>query len=532
MKKNNLLKVLTISFLIFVVLSWVIPAGSLANGSFMKGDVAPLGILDLVSVPLSTFANYCGYGILILVIGGFYGVLEKTGILSRVVEKMSKKYENKKTLFTVLTIVMFTLLTSLTGNSYVLLVLVPLFAAVLLKLGYDKVSTLAATVGSILVGNMACTYGFNVNGYINYYLGIDNMNNQIVTKIILLVLLTVLLVMFVLKHNAKTVKVEKTGKETKEEKKEEVVVKVENKETKKVSKKAPAAAKKSSSTAKKKSTKKTTASKKSGKKNTAAFAKKDDVKVIKNKREKSIWPLVIIWTFVVIFLLVATYNWRYSFNIEVFEELYESINSFTVKDFPIFKNLIGAINPLGYWAVNEISMILVLASFLIGWIYSVKCSDIVEAFGNGAKKVVSTAFYVVLANVIVSALIAMQNSGNVFFTITDNVIGWTKDFNMFTTGLVSFIGGFFFNDMPYLVSSISATLTTKITDSTLYPLIGLVMQTMHGLAMMMLPTSVILVAGLSYFEVSFKDWMKYIWKFLIQIFVVALIVCFIVAMCI
>lgn len=522
MKKNNLLKVLTISFLIFVVLSWIIPAGSFANGSFTKGDVTPLGILDLVSMPLSTITNYCGYGILILVIGGFYGVLEATGVYSRVVENLSKKFERKQRGFAIFTIIMFALLSSFTGNSYVLLILVPLFAAVLLKLGYDKVSALAATVGSILVGSMASTYGFNVNGYLNYYLGINDMNNQMITKAILLVILTILLVVFVLKH-VKKAEV-KAVKEVKEAKKEEVVVKETPKK---------AAVKKT--TTKKTTTKKTNKStkkspKKNGKRNTAAFAKKDDVKVIKNHREKSVWPLVIISLFAIIFLLVACYNWRYSFNIDVFENMYESITSYEVKDFPIFKNLLGTFNPLGYWATSEISMILVFASFLIGWIYSVKCSDIVEAFGKGAKKALNVAFYTVMANIIVSILVATQNSGNVFFTMANYILDLTKEFNLFTTGLVSLLGGFFFNDMPYLVSSLSTALTTKITDSTLYPLIGLVMQTMHGFAMLMLPTSAVLVAGLAYFEVSFKDWMKYIWKLLIQLFVVALIVLFIVAM--
>lgn len=520
MKKNNLLKILTISFLIFVVLSWLIPAGVFANGSFTKGDVTPLGLFDLVSMPLSAITNYCGYGILILVIGGFYGVLEATKVLPRIVENLSKKFSKKG--FAIFTIVMFALLSALTGSSYVLLILVPLFAAVLFKLGYDKVSALAATVGSILVGSMASIYGFNVNGYINYYLGINDMNNQLITKIILFVILTVLLVVFVLKHTTKVEVVK-----TKEAKKAEPVVKeTKKKETPKKATAKKVEKKKATKTAK--STKKP--AKKSGKKNTASFAKKDDVKVIKNTKEKSVWPLVIISSFVVVFLLVACYNWRYSFSVDVFENMYESITSFEVQNFPIFKNLLGTFNPIGYWATNEISMILVFAAFLIGWIYSIKCSGIVEAFANGAKKVLPVAFYVVMANVIVTILIATQNSGNMFFTMTNYILELTKEFNMFTTGLVSFIGGFFFNDMPYLVSSLSATLTTKITDSTLYPIIGLIMQTMHGLAMLMLPTSAILVAGLAYFEVSFKDWMKYIWKLLVQIFVVALIVVFIIVM--
>lgn len=538
MKKNNLLKVLTISFLIFVVLSWIIPAGTFTSGSFTEGEVAPLGILDLIYMPLSTITSYAGYGILILIIGGFYGVLEATGVFDSLVAKMSKKYEKKAKGFMIFTTILFALLSSLTGSSYVLLVLVPLFAAVLLKLGYDKISALMATVGSILVGSMACTYGFNVNGYINYYLGVNDLNNQILVKFILLVLLTVLLIMFVLKHSKKvTVKNLEVSK-TKEVKVTEdtKVVETAKKEAKKTTTKKGTNNKKTGTrTTSKKTTSKKTTTKKStkkttGRKRTAAFAKTDDVKVIKNVKERSVWPFVVILTLVIIFLLVACYNWRYAFNIDVFETMYESIIAVTVNDFAIFKNIIGTFNPLGYWAVNEISIILVFMSLLIAWIYSLKMNDFVNAFKEGAKKYLGVAFYVVMANIIVGVLIATQNSGSMYFTIADAILGWTKDFNVFTTGLVSFIGGFFFNDMPYLVSSIATALTTKITDSTLYPLVGFVMQTMHGFAMLFLPTSAILLAGLAYFEVSYKEWMKYIWKFLIQVLVVTLIVCVIVSM--
>ncbi len=522
MKKNNLLKVLTISFLIFVVLSWIIPAGMYSNGTFSSGDPAPLGILDLVSMPIATFTNFCGYGILVLIIGGFYGVLEATGVFKSVVEKMSHSVEKKKKAFMITTIILFAVLSSLTGSSYVLLILVPLFAAVLLELGYDKISSLTATIGSILVGSMACTYGFNVNGYINYYMGINDLNNQMITKVILLVLLTLLLILFVLKH-AKKVEAKAKSMDKKEAVKV-VETKVEKK--KETAKKATTTKKKTTS---KKPAKKTT-KKANNKRRTAAFAKADDVKVIKNKKEKSVWPFVIIFVLAFIFLLVACYNWRYSFNVGIFEEMYESITSFTIKDYPIFSNLIGAFSPLGYWAVNEVCMVLVFVTFLIGWIYSVKLDDMIDAFGKGAKKALKPAFYIVIANLMMSVLLSNQDTGSMYFTISNYLLEMTEDFNVFTTGLVSFIGGFFFNDMPYLISSLSSAFTTKITDSTLYPLVGLVMQTLHGLAMLILPTSAILLVGLSYFEVSYKEWFKYIWKYLVQILVVALLVCVIVAL--
>lgn len=534
MKKNRLLRVLTWSFLIFVVLCWIIPAGSFSSGEYAKVGISPLGIFDFINEPLSAISAFFQYGLLILAIGGFYGVLKASGIYDNVVEKWANKFAGKEKRFLVITIILFSLLISLTGANYVVLVLVPLFIGVLAYMNYDKLTMLTSTIGAMLVGNISSTYGFDVVGYVNYYFQIDNMHNMMIAKIILFVVLTGLLCFFVIKRS------NRDSKEKINVKKEYDVVKVEDKKvTKKsdvkASSKKETTKKVTTKTSGKKATTKKTTAKKSNKKSsskrgTKALAKVSEVIKVDNSKSKSSLPFVIIFVIAFVFLLVACYNWRYSFNVTLFEEAYEAVNGFTLKVFgeeiAVFAGIIGAINPLGYWSVSEISVILVYLSIIIGWVYGLKFRDTVTAFLEGAKKVIPTAFYVTLSYTIVSILVNTQSSGNIFFTISNWLLNLTDGFNIFTTGLLSFVGGFFLNDMPYLVSSIATIMTTKITDSTLYPLIGLVMQSMHGLAMLVLPTSAILIAGLSGLEVSYKEWLKYIWKFLLSVLVVALVVCF------
>ena len=59
---------------------------------------------------------------------------------------------------------------------------------------------------------------------------------------------------------------------------------------------------------------------------------------------------------------------------------------------------------------------------------------------------------------------------------------------------------------------------------------GLVIQSIYGIAMMIFPTSVILISGLSLFDVSYKDWIKYIWKFALITLLLVLVVCSIVVL--
>ena len=51
----------------------------------------------------------------------------------------------------------------------------------------------------------------------------------------------------------------------------------------------------------------------------------------------------------------------------------------------------------------------------------------------------------------------------------------------------------------------------------------IIFQSMHGLVMMIVPTSMILIAGLSYLKVSYKEWFKNIWKILLGLLVITII---------
>ena len=199
MKKNDLFKTIGICFLVFVVLSFIIPTGSFSTGEYVKGDFSPVGLTDLFYYPVVTFGTFIQYGILFLVIGGFYGVMNETGVYSKLVKSLSKKFEKRKKLFLILTIIILALLSALTNLQLTLFLIVPLLVAVIMTLGYDKLTAFASTIGSVLVGSIGTLYGAN-NGHINTALSLD-VHNNVIAKIVLLLVLTFLLIMFVLKKS-------------------------------------------------------------------------------------------------------------------------------------------------------------------------------------------------------------------------------------------------------------------------------------------------------------------------------------------
>ncbi|MBR3198905.1 MAG: hypothetical protein IKG27_02690 [Bacilli bacterium] len=502
--KRNILKVLGISFLIFVFLSWIVPVGTYSGGKLSTTGISPVGLGDLINTPVNAVLTFALYAVIFAVIGGLYGVMEKTGALEKLTDKWVNRFDGSETKFLVITMVLFVVLSSVTGLVIPLFVLVPLFAAALFKMNYDKVTVLAATVGSLLLGTIVSTLGFNVTGYTKNILSLD-MTNQIWTKLILFVLLTVLFV-FTVVNSAK--KKASKAMEVKEVKKE-IKAKVEPKKTK------PNVSKTTKKTTKKPARKTTT----------KALAVTKPIKKVNDNKMVSTRALSIILTLMFIVAILGMYNWYYSFNIDVFSKMHEAVMGVKIKGFAIFENLFGGISQFGYWGNVEFIGLMIFTSMVIAFVYKLNINEYVESFIAGMKKMMPTAIYAALASVILAVLYQSLQSGA--GTLVDSINGKLYElndgFNPIITGISALFSGFFFNDLYYLLYDISKFVTSF--DSASLSIAGLLIQSVYGVAMMIFPTSVILIAGLSYFDVSYGKWMKYIWRFVLIAFLLVLLAC-------
>ncbi len=484
--KYGLLKVLGISFLVFAVLSWIIPAGSYNGATFTAGETSPVGLYGLFISPLYSFGIFVQYIVVFLAIGGLYGVMNKTGVYSKIVEGICKKFESKKTLFLIITMILFILFTSLVGSQVALFVFVPLFIAILMTLGYDKITALAATIGSILVGVIGSTYGTGV--VFKSFLSMD-ANNGIIYKAIFLVLVSALYIFFILGKN-KIVK------------KEEVIVEEKPKRGRK---------KKEDVALEKKEDK----------------VKKVDIPLFDGKKEdtKSIIPLIIILILLALVIFVGMFNWYYTFGIELFDNIYKSLMTLEIGGVAILAKIFGELPQIGYFGNYDLAAILLIASVLIGWIYGNKFNEFIDAFKDGAKKMILPAIYVMFASIIFAVMV--NSSANISATITNFLFGLAQKFNVLVVSIVGLVGSFFYNDFPYLVNGMYGALSNY--DAAVYPVMSIILNATYGLAMLILPVSVTLIAGLKYMDVSYKEWFKYIWKFLLCALVLVIVFALIVS---
>lgn len=471
-KKNNysLLKVIGIAFLLFVVLTWIIPTGSYSTGEFVKGEVTPVGLYGIFTTPVYSFAVFAQYFILILCIGGFYGVLNKTGVYQKIVETITKKFGEKRNIYLIITILIFSLITSLFSETMMIFILLPFFITVLLKLGFNKLTTIASTVGASLIGMIANITG-NLAIYKNYF-GIEP-KTIIIFNMIMFIILVFLLSAYVISKNIIETKENKKTKDKKEEKIEASKEKI----------------------------------------NIPLY-------VESNENKKSIMPMTIVLALTLIVLMLGLYNWYYSFDINIFNDLYEKITTIELFGTNIISKIFGELPIIGSFTNYDVSAILVISSIVIAWVYSIKVSEFIESFKTGVKKVLLPATYVILASVIFSSIVT-ASSGNISLTISNFILNLSNNFNIFTGTLTAIFGSFFYNDYLYLINGLYSTLS--VYDANMMPVILFVFQSMFGIMMFILPVSITLIGTLKYLEVSYKDWLKYIWKFLIQLFAISII---------
>lgn len=464
-KKYELFKAIMICFLVYVFLSWFIPTGSISGTTVdTSAGISPVGLFGLFYYPLLTIATFIQYAAIIFAIGALYGVLNKTGVYGKLVKNIVKKFEGKEKKFLIGIIVLFTVLSSVLGIYYGLLVFVPLFVGILVAMGFTNITALAATIGSILVGSVASTYGLGSATQVVNVLGLK-MNDNILPKFAFLVIVLVLYVVFI--AGKKSVKVEKKGKLLKKESKNLVIPFV------------------------------------------------DDEK----ESSKNVKPLVIMLVFLAVLIFLSMTNWKYMFNVELFDNFYNQLEDIKVSNLSIVTKILGTTNPFGYWTSYELSALLVIFSLVIGWIYNLGFDGTLEGMKDGALKVIKPAFLMSIGSIIFTMMLVGSGT-TIFSTIAGKLVGLTKGFNFATTSLVGLLTGFFYNDMYYGLSAIKDLFIDF--ESSYLPIIGFILQSMFNLVMLICPTSLVLLSGLSMFDVSLKDWFKYIFKFVVELLVIVL----------
>ena len=309
MKRNNALKVVLATIAVLAILTWIFPVAYFQE-SYTEQARAQMGLFDLFNYP-TTALSYFGFtAVFVLVVGGFYAVLNKTGAYRVLLDKIVEKVKGKEKIILSVIMVLLAVATSVCGLQLPLLAIFPFVISLVLLMGYDKKTAATVTVGSVVVGLAGTTFAANVTSILTQVLSIK-ITSEIISKIIILVVGLALLIFETIRHIGKTEKSKDHEKILKDYVPEEV----------------------------------------------KGAAKKQKV-----------WPLIVILDVIFLIMILSFISWSGAFKLDIFEDATKAVTEFEIGKFAIFGKLLGTVNPFGSWTLTELSLVLVIASIIIALI--------------------------------------------------------------------------------------------------------------------------------------------------------------------
>lgn len=476
MKRNNLFKAVGLVILTLVLLSWIVPIIYSIGG--FKGDVSnQIGFVAIINAVLETFSGFGSLVLFVLMVGGFYGVLKVTGAYDKVLESLHSMTIGQEKMSLIVIIIMMALVSSISGLDVGLLVLFPLLMALVVKMGYDKLVALSATVGATLVGMYGATFAGTLYGANSSILSVDKYD-QMLPKVVFLVLGVAALITFVLLY------VKKTGVKT------EKRVVTSKKPVKKYDDK-----------------------------------KKTKEKVAKVKRdERSSLPAMFIIGILAVIMFLGTTNWSGIFKANWFDSAHNSWMGFKIGKFAILDKLFGGLDAFGTWLTptrfQTYALLLVIAIVALKFIYRTKWTEVFDGFTDGIKSFILPTIAVILA----CSVFVLVYYNPFLSVVTGSLLSATKGFNVALAGIYTIINSVFYVDYYYLAYSVLYNITSVYSDKSVLSIISVMFANLYSLVMLISPTSVLLLASLAISDVKYTDWFKFIWKLVLVLFVISFIV--------
>lgn len=451
MKKNDKIIILLAIILAFSVLTWIVAGGGYTDGVFASSGISRAGIFDMFLLVCQAFYVRATDIFYIFTIGGFYGVASRTKAYRKLVSKTSSLIKGKENVALLVVTFILGVFTSISSDIYSLLFIMPFIITIFLRRGCDRLTALSAAFGGLFIGMFGQTFGTYAYSYLLESTSMT-VKDGILFKIIMFVIAYVLYNFFAIMHMSKHAKSAEYVKF-----------------------------------------------------DMFPITKLDESGTSKSLRKK-VWPTIVLFCLGLIVVLLAFINWNTSFNVTVFDTALDKINNFEVLGIPLFGDLLGNFTSFGNWDILGVSFILLIMMVIMVIADKMSIGNMCSYFGNGAKKISRVAFIYMLVNALFL--------GYYYFTwpITfANIFLGTKSFNVFGALFGSIINGAFAVDFEYASFMIQSLISTVYVDHLLDA--ALTIRFAYSMVNLIAPTSCILMFALSYLDISYGKWLKYIWKF-------------------
>jgi uncharacterized ion transporter superfamily protein YfcC len=148
-----------------------------------------------------------------------------------------------------------------------------------------------------------------------------------------------------------------------------------------------------------------------------------------------------------------------------------------------------------------------------------------DGFIYGVKKMVPAVMIAMLAYTL---LVCVYNNGFIETVITNASDSFGD--NVIIDSLLALVGSILHVDCYYTVAGVFTPIVSSLSDKANLSVYAVMFQSIYGLVQICGPTSLLLIIGLSYLEVPYGKWLKYIWRFVLELLIVILVILMIVSL--
>jgi len=469
-KKYGLFKVLAVLLLIVVVATYFLEG--------RQGGKTFLALGDVFLNYLQSFYYFFDTVIFVLAVGGFYGLLNKIPVYREMLESIVRIVGGKSKLFVIITTILFALLSAFGGLNVLLLIFIPMIISIILLLGYDKLVALSATVGGVIIGIISGLF-VNFKDPSNYYsvtyttfdklIGLDGHFVNYLPRILLFIIGLGILIWYIINH-------------IKEVSNKGVNYNLTQTDNLLIEEKV----------------------KSSGK---------------KTRKKVFIWPLAVILGLLIILLILGYLPWADLFGIKIFNEFHSWLSELKVGDYSILTSFISAnFSAFGTWGnlgsyMMAIEVLFIFAIILI-LVYRIKFDTAMDSIIYGIKKMLPAAMIVGLAYCV---LVCSYNHGFIETVIT--LVNKHLGDSPIIHAVLSILGSVLNVDLYYTTGGVFTSISSVLAEKANLSIYSVMFQSLYGLVQLCGPTSVLLIVCLTYLEVPYKTWLKYIWRLIVGLLI-------------
>ena len=214
MKKFRMPTAYTILFLLLILVAaatWVIPAGTYQRageeetpvaGTYQETEQHPQGPGDVILASFQGFYDAVDVALFILMVGGFLGVVMKTGAIDAGVSNVIRLLGGKEILLIPVLMILF----SLGGTSFGMweetMAFYPLLIPVFVAAGYDPLVGISVVLLGSGAGVLASTVNPFATGIASGFAGVS-LGDGLMTRVIMLVLFDAVAIWYVMAYAAK-----------------------------------------------------------------------------------------------------------------------------------------------------------------------------------------------------------------------------------------------------------------------------------------------------------------------------------------